>query len=266
MIEMVRIATLQLSGCAGCHLSLLDALHMLPDLILDGTFDLRYSHMLMDEKELPDEVDLLIVEGGVLTTQEEEQLKRFAERAGKVFALGGCACYRGIGAQGNIVARDELLREYYDGDDTPSIDLPEHFEFFHGIDGIVDVDYSLGGCPPDSDELRDFVLSILNGKAPRVIQLKNICDECPRHRNSDSEEAPIDEPMMRLIDVVPDEERCLVDQGLICMGMATRAGCGAKCPKAGAPCYGCLGPLEARRVSPSDLAHYRKQLAAYREI
>ena len=263
---MVKIATLQLSGCSGCHLALLDSLYMLPELILDGTIQLKYSYMLMDEKELSERVDLLIVEGGVLTTRGEEILRRYAEMADKVFALGGCATYRGIAAQGNILPRDQLIRIYYEGHKTPSNDLPRHFEFFHGIDGIVEVDYFLNGCPPDIDELRDVLLDLLNGKEPRIITLKNICEECPRKRNKDPEKALVDEPVKRLIEVIPDEEICFVDQNLICLGETTRAGCGAKCPKAGAPCYGCLGPTEVRHVAPSDMAGYKKKLATETEI
>jgi len=263
----VKIATLQLTGCAGCHLSLLDALYDLPELVDKNVVQILYSHMLMDAKDLEENVDLLIVEGGILKTDEEEILIKFASKAAKVFALGGCACHRGIAAQGNFIPRMDLLEQYYVklnpglNNKIPTDDLPEYFEFFHGIDGTVEVDYSLLGCPPDPTELRDAVLAILSGKEPSM-PAKIICDECPRKRNKDPELASLD-PAKRLISVIPDEDNCLVDQGLICMGHATRAGCGAKCPRAGAPCEGCLGPaIKWRAVAPNDLAAYVKRLAS----
>lgn len=263
----VKIATLQLTGCAGCHLSLLDALNELPQLVNNDTIQILYSHMLMDEKDLEENVDLLIVEGGISKTDEEEILLKFATKSNKVFALGGCACFRGIAAQGNFIPRQELMEEYYIkqnpglNNKVPNDDLPQYFEFFHGIDGTVEVDYSLLGCPPDPTELRDAILAILNEKEPSITT-KIVCDECPRERNKDPAEASL-EPMKRLISVIPDEDTCLVDQGLICMGHATRAGCGAKCPKAGYPCEGCFGPaLKSREIAPNDLASFTKRLAS----
>jgi len=263
----VKIATLQLTGCAGCHLSLLDALKDLPELVSKDVVQILYSHMLMDAKDLKENVDLLIVEGGILKTDEEEILLKFASKATKVFALGGCACHRGIAAQGNFIPREELLEQYYVKQNPglknkiPTDDLPEYFEFFHGIDGTVEVHYSLLGCPPDPTELRDAMLAILNGKEPSMTT-KIICDECPRKRNKDPEQASLD-PVRRLISIIPDEDNCFVDQGLICMGHATRAGCGAKCPKAGSPCEGCLGPaIKWREVAPNDLAMFTKRLAS----
>jgi len=263
---MVKIATLQLSGCGGCHIALLDALNNLPELISKDILEIKYSHMLMDKKTLSEEVDLLIVEGGVSTTDEEAMLKQCAMFARKIFALGACAGLRGVLTQGNFMLKEKLLKEYFDENKIPGDDLPEHFEFAHGIDVIVNVDYYHNSCPPDADELRDDIAAILRGKEPRF-SIKSVCDECPRKRNKDPEKAQDTATMKRLIEVIPDEEKCFVDQNILCLGHATRAGCNAKCPRAGAPCYGCFGSIYVgdRALAPSDLT-YQKKLAKEGEI
>jgi F420-non-reducing hydrogenase small subunit len=261
-----KIATLQLCGCAGCHLALLDALKDLPQLVTDKTIEIKYSHMLMDEKELSEKVDLLIVEGAVATTHEEKILKKYANLADKIFALGGCACLRGIPTQANIFEKEDILKKVF-VESSPSLknkipnnDLPEYFEFIHAVDFVVDVDYELVGCPPDAEEVRDALMFIINYKEPPSTS-KCVCDECPRIRITDAEQV-LTEPVKRIIDLIPNSKKCFVDQGLICLGKSTRSGCGAKCPKAGAPCWGCLGPIESwRQIAPSDGADFKKRVA-----
>ncbi|HMF33242.1 MAG TPA: hypothetical protein VKK79_17585 [Candidatus Lokiarchaeia archaeon] len=42
---------------------------------------------------------------------------------------------------------------------------------------------------------------------------------------------------------LPDFNRCLLEQGYVCLGPVTRVGCGTICPNQGnAPCAGCYGP------------------------
>ena len=66
---------------------------------------------------------------------------------------------------------------------------------------------------------------------------KALCEECPRTKG----EKAIDK-IYRPHEIIPDPEKCLLEQGIICMGPATRGGCGAQCIKANMPCRGCFGP------------------------
>jgi len=114
---------------------------------------------------------------------------------------------------------------------------------------VVDVDYYMPGCPPESKQIAaviDLVISVLEGKAelpPKgsVIGAGNstVCDECKRIRNIKSIKS-----FERIWGIAPDSSLCLLEQGIPCNGPATRSGCDARCPAAGAQCIGCYGPAE----------------------
>jgi F420-non-reducing hydrogenase small subunit len=55
---------------------------------------------------------------------------------------------------------------------------------------------------------------------------------------------------VRAHQLLPDPEQCLLDQGLVCMGIATRGGCGARCVQVNMACRGCYGPLP-RMLDPA---------------
>ena len=111
---------------------------------------------------------------------------------------------------------------------------------------VVDVDYIIPGCPPQSNQIAaviDAVVDILkNGKPlpPKGTVLgasdKCCCDECKRQRNVKKIKK-----FIRPFEIVTDPEVCLMEQGMVCLGPATRSGCGAKCVAAGVPCRGCYG-------------------------
>jgi F420-non-reducing hydrogenase small subunit len=108
---------------------------------------------------------------------------------------------------------------------------------------VVDVDYTVPGCPPESDRLWDVVGALVSG-APlppkgSVLGAGNstVCDQCRRTRSDKTVTT-----FKRTFEVAPDAQRCLVEQGLLCLGLATRDGCGALCPDVNMPCIGCYGP------------------------
>ena len=104
----------------------------------------------------------------------------------------------------------------------------------------MDVDYFLPGCPPPVKLIAAAVDAIASNKLPPrgsvLAPLKAVCDECPRKR----ENKKIDK-IYRVYEKAPEPEKCLLEQGIICMGLATRSGCGAQCLKVDMPCTGCGG-------------------------
>ena len=114
------------------------------------------------------------------------------------------------------------------------------------LDQTVDVDYYVPGCAPEAHQIAavlDVVTAALKGEGelpPKGsvvgVSPKTCCDECERVK----EEKKISS-FQRIWEFLPDPEKCLLEQGLICMGPATHAGCGARCTGVGMPCRGCYG-------------------------
>ena len=122
-----------------------------------------------------------------------------------------------------------------------SLKIPEFYDTVKTLAQTVDVDYYLPGCPPPVKLIAGAVDAIASGKLPPkgsvLAPLKAVCDECPRKR----ENKKIDK-LYRVYEKTPEPEKCLLEQGIICMGLATRSGCGAQCLKVDMPCTGCGGP------------------------
>jgi len=111
------------------------------------------------------------------------------------------------------------------------------------LDEVVEVDYYLPGCPPHYERVAEVIDVIVSGKLPpkgSVVGAKDkaLCEECPRERK----EKRIKE-FKRPQFFQDDGKTCLLEQGLVCLGPATRGGCGARCINVNMPCRGCYGPL-----------------------
>ena len=126
-----------------------------------------------------------------------------------------------------------------------TLHLPVFYDTLKTLDQTVEVDYYLPGCPPEAENIWKAIVAILEGKLPpkgSVIGVNTtVCDECKRKRN----EKKI-KKFYRTWQIIPDEETCLLEQGLLCCGIATRAGCKALCPQVNSPCIGCHGPQRRR--------------------
>jgi F420-non-reducing hydrogenase small subunit len=129
------------------------------------------------------------------------------------------------------------------------INIPEFYPVLKTLDQVVDVDYYMPGCPPESHQIAaviDLVIQVLQGKAelpPKGATIgagnSTVCDECTRKRNVKTITS-----FKRIYDLDIDPELCLLEQGVPCNGPATRSGCNARCVSAGAQCIGCYGPAE----------------------
>ena len=129
-------------------------------------------------------------------------------------------------------------------DNGHSLTLPEFFNVVRTLAQVVDVDYYLPGCPPTPKLLKQAVLALLSGQLPPkgtvLAPDVALCEECPRKdtKPTDLSYTEFKRPHQKLI----DPEKCMLAQGIVCMGPATRGGCEALCTKGNMPCTGCFGP------------------------
>ena len=123
------------------------------------------------------------------------------------------------------------------------LELPAFWNTVKSLAQVVPVDYYLPGCPPEVGSIELAVNALVSGEVPpagAVIGLDiAVCDECPRERQDKKIKH-----FYRPQEIIPDPAVCLLDQGLFCAGIATRAGCKARCPQVGMGCRGCYGPLD----------------------
>jgi len=257
------------SSCGGCEIAVLNTHEKILD--VDANFDVVFWPVAMDAKykdveAMEDGSILLTLFNGAIRNDENEHLAKLLRRKTKILvAFGSCANEGCMPALANLSPLHEIFDIAYHtiSTDNPQgihpqphytvpegeIHIPTLYPVVKTLDQVVDVDYYMPGCPPESHQIAaviDLVIQVLQGKAelpPKgsVIGAGNstVCDECKRTRNVKN----IKE-FKRIQDVMLDPQLCILEQGVICSGPATRSGCTALCPTAGSPCIGCYGPAE----------------------
>jgi F420-non-reducing hydrogenase small subunit len=216
---------------------------------------------------MPDKSILLTLFNGGMRNKENEEIAHLLRRKSQILvAFGSCACEGCIPGLANFSNLDDIFKAAYDSVSTvnpdhirpvPNFEMPEgviHIPEMNPIlktlDQVVDVDYYMPGCPPESHQIAaviDLVIQVLHGEAtlpPKGATIgagiSTVCDDCPRTRNVKTIKEFKRIQLMSQI----DDKLCLLEQGIPCNGPATRQGCGALCPQAGAQCIGCYGPAE----------------------
>jgi F420-non-reducing hydrogenase small subunit len=221
---MQQFAVLQLTGCAGCEVSLLNAEEWLEE------YELVYMPLVISANSIPD-VDILLVSGGVRTDDDLYRLRRAVPHAKKVVAVGTCAISGGVVNLGN---RDEVRELFLAEEDRRH--LPRLLPRCRPIAEVVPIQQTLPGCPP-TPEL--FVKLLFHPKDLRIA--KTVCRECGRKKHKEMRPRHLAGVLHG--SVLPDI--CLINQGYLCIGISTRGGCHAPCTNAGQPCVGCRGPSDA---------------------
>jgi F420-non-reducing hydrogenase small subunit len=125
--------------------------------------------------------------------------------------------------------------------------LPALLDAAHSLPQAVDVDVTLPGCPPPLERVLDLVAvarryaetGALPPPGAVLASDKALCDQCPRNESRAGGRLA---KIVRPHEAVADPDRCFLDQGMLCLGLATRGGCGATCIAANMPCRGCFGP------------------------
>jgi F420-non-reducing hydrogenase small subunit len=235
--KMARILLVGLAGDSGCQIAALGLHETLVEILAAN--DPIYAPTLLDAKDIPENIDVAIVEGGIRNTHEEEIIKDIREKSGVVIALGACAAFGGIPGLANLKKGNELMNTIYNnwrGTDQGTI--PTHLESLpeqHPIKDFVKVDFFIPGCPPEVTDIAYTLTTLLSGEVPKY-NTTQVCDDCPRERLG--EYSP---ELIRIHEELDDQDRCLLEQGFFCMGPATMGGCGAPCPQSGNTCEGCRG-------------------------
>ncbi len=253
------------AACGGCCVSVLDVHEKVLDIIEVADFvfwpialDIKYK----DVEAMPDlHIDITLFNGAIRNSENEHIAKLLRQKSKILIAYGSCAQLGGIPGLANLTTKEELLKRVYeDSESTVNPDkirpvtefdvpegkltLPEFYNDVRTLDQVVDVDYYLPGCPPTSDRFVEVFTAIVTGSdlPPKgsVVgaEAKSLCDECDRKKSEDKAVKRFYRPW----EIEDDGETCFIEQGLICMGPATRAGCGYRCIKGNSPCRGCYGP------------------------
>jgi len=221
--ELPQFAVLQLSGCAGCEVSLLNANEWIEE------FKLVFMPLVVSAYEVPD-VDMLLVSGGVRSDEDLYNLKRAVRRSKKIIAVGTCAISGGVANLGN---RDEVRELFMSQNERR--DLPRLLPKSQPVDDFVEVDLYLPGCPPTPELFMAALFDDKDFKASRTV-----CQECGRKKLKDMKPKHLTGFQTGKVD--PDI--CLINQGYLCVGSSTRGGCRALCTRPGHPCVGCRGPSD----------------------
>jgi F420-non-reducing hydrogenase small subunit len=258
-----KLAVYWSASCGGCEIALAN----LHEHILDvaAHFDFMFCPCLLDTKKkdievLPDGAIAATLWNGAIRTEENQEMALLLRRKSQLLiATGACAVSGGIPALSNLHTRRQHLETVYL--ENPTVDnpgkilpqeetqvpegilrLPRFFERVMSLAQVVPVDYAIPGCPPESEQLWNVIQVLISGATlPATGAIlgagkSSVCDECARKRTDKHIQT-----FRRVWEFVPDPEECLLDQGLVCMGVATRSGCGGLCPAVNMPCIGCYG-------------------------
>jgi NAD-reducing hydrogenase small subunit len=168
----VKVATMWLSGCSGCHMSLLDIDERILELLKH--VDILFSPIVdIKVKDMP-YVDVGIVEGCVNNTDQEHELKMLRERCKVLIALGDCAVTGNVPSLRNQFPLRECLSRAYEQAESNKICcipndpiVPKLLPKAHPLQEIVKVDLHIPGCPPDADCIWFALTELLAGRVPQ---------------------------------------------------------------------------------------------------
>jgi len=167
----LRVATVSLAGCFGCHMSFLDMDERLLDLVELVEFD---RSPITDIKHCGP-CDIGLIEGGVCNAENVHVLREFRGSCRILIALGACAVNGGLPTlRNNLDVRDVLREVYFEQPGIASntipndVELPLLLDKARPINEVVRVDYFIPGCPPSGDAIFKFLADLIYGRTPRL--------------------------------------------------------------------------------------------------
>jgi len=268
---MVKVAEEWLNICGGCEVTILDIGEALIDLL--PQLDFVHIPVLADHKyhgqtgegdpnviEIP-QADVGIISGGVRNMKEKHVAEAMRNSCGIIVALGACACGGGIPALANMELIDEVYKEVYRNgpsveaaDTYPNDNLPAILDRVYALDEVIKVDLYIPGCPTNPALIVEAITALLTGGEFKMEE-RSVCDTCPTKREKKAGEGAVIKRPLESIDFDVDDwenTRCFMEQGFLCQGPVTLAGCAEKeddgtqvprCVKGYMPCRGCFGPI-----------------------
>lgn len=263
MTEKLKLALYWAASCGGCEIAvveigmkLLDLAEAADIIFWPAVMDFKYK----DVEAMPDKsIDVCLFNGAIRTSEDEHIAKLLRAKSKVMVAFGSCAHEGCVIGLANLSDREAILERVFK--ETPSTDnpdgllpqtsyqvaegeltIPEFQKRVRTLAQTVEVDYFVPGCPPVADQVWNVLEAVIKGELPQPqavvgADARTVCDQCPRLKG----EKRI-KHFFRPHEVIADPEKCFLDQGIICAGPATRAGCGTPCIEGNMPCRGCYGP------------------------
>ena len=259
--EKLKIAFYWAASCGGCEVAVLDVNEKILDVVAAAdivfwpvAIDIKYK----DVEAMPDKsIDACFFNGAIRTEENEKMANLLRQKSKILVAFGSCACDGCVKGLANLWDKETIFeRAYFETPSTKNpesvtpktlvkikegeLELPEFYDTVKTLPQTVDVDYTISGCPPPIPSILNMFMAIISDNLPpkgsSFLPNKSICDECPREKkNRELSE------IKRIYEIDDDGETCFWDQSVICMGPATRSGCGAQCLNVDMPCTGCGG-------------------------
>jgi len=173
-MSKIKLATMWLDGCSGCHMSVLDLDEGI--LTVAQLADLVYSP-LVDAQEFPEGVDVTLIEGAVSSQEDLAHLRTARSRSRILVSLGDCAVTGNVPAMRNTVPVSKILqRVYIEGADTspviPGTGVPALLPQARPLHDFVKIDLHLPGCPPKPDVILGVVSNLIAGRITKPVEVK----------------------------------------------------------------------------------------------
>ncbi len=262
-----KVAFYWCSSCGGCEETIVDFNEKLLDVV--GLVDIVFWPCALDFKTSDVEamadqsLAAAFINGAIRTSEQETMVQLLRKKAKLVVAFGSCASQGGLPALANLTNKEAILNRAYvetettvnpEGvlpqekwtDNDVTLTLPRFYDSVSKLDDVIRVDYYLPGCPPTVRLVEGALQALLSGQLPPAGTVlapnRALCFSCTRN-SSKPDHLTISE-LKRVHQVELDPERCFLAQGVLCMGPATRDGCGQMCINGHMPCTGCFGPLD----------------------
>ena len=248
-----KIALYWCASCGGCEETVVDLAEDILGVV--AAVDIVLWPVAMDFKyksieAMPDKsITATLLNGAIRSTEQEEMAHLMRRKSQFLIAYGSCAVSGGIPGMANQFSREQILKFNYEdaptlGNGGPKtrpqlkfaeagreVSLPELHNVVRSLDQVVDVDYYVPGCPPTPNLTKAAITALLEGKLPPKGSVLApdiaLCDECSRKKSKPTNLSITE--FKRPHQLLADPELCFLAQGVVCMGPATRSGCGSQC-------------------------------------